>query len=61
MIYIYFYLINRGHPSGAANQATALRQEGVEVMDGNMGELMVDLGIYGWFPNDLPSEVDGVE
>ncbi|KAI9785408.1 MAG: hypothetical protein M1816_000423 [Peltula sp. TS41687] len=46
----------RAHPSGASNQADALRQEGVEVSQGNMGELMVDLGAYGWFPDCLPSE-----
>ena len=49
---------SRGHPSGAAHQAAVLRQEGVEVETGNMGELMVDLGTYGWFPEVLPSEAE---
>jgi len=46
----------RGHPSGAANQAQALRAEGVTVNASNMGELMVDFGQYGWFPRQLPSD-----
>jgi len=29
----------------------------VIVNTGNMGELQVDLGQYGWFPRELPSEV----
>lgn len=45
-----------GHPSGAANQAAVLRQEGVLVTTGSMGELQVDFGEYGWFPRQLPSE-----
>lgn len=48
--------IIRGHPSGATNQAQVLRGEGVTVNTGNMGELMVDLKEYGWFPRQLPSE-----
>jgi methylated-DNA-protein-cysteine methyltransferase-like protein len=47
----------RGHPSGAANQAVVLRGEGVTVSTGSLGELCVDLGTYGWFPKQLPSEV----
>jgi len=47
----------RGHPSGAANQAQVLRGEGVTVSTGNLGELMIDLAGYGWFPRQLPSEV----
>jgi methylated-DNA-protein-cysteine methyltransferase-like protein len=46
----------RGHPSGAANQAQVLRGEGITVTTGNLGELMVDLAEYGWFPRQLPSE-----
>ncbi|KAJ5054205.1 uncharacterized protein L3040_000486 [Drepanopeziza brunnea f. sp. 'multigermtubi'] len=44
------------HPSGAANQAQVLRGEGVAVTAGSMGELSVDLAVYGWFPRQLPSE-----
>ncbi|KAI9820355.1 MAG: hypothetical protein M1827_005977 [Pycnora praestabilis] len=43
-------------PSGASRQAAALREEGVQVGRGNLGELTVDFGIYGWFPSMLPSE-----
>lgn len=46
----------RGEPSGPTRQADALRAEGIEVERGNLGELMVDLGTYGWFPERLPSE-----
>jgi len=46
----------RGHPSGAANQAQVLRGEGVTVNTGTMGELIVDLAEYGWFPRQLPSD-----
>jgi methylated-DNA-protein-cysteine methyltransferase-like protein len=48
--------ITRGHPSGAANQARALREEGVEVSTGSLGEFVVDFSRYGWFPHQLPSE-----
>lgn len=48
-------------PGGAARQAVALRQEGVIVNTGNMGELSVDLGAYGWFPANLPSEEEADE
>ncbi|KFY68268.1 hypothetical protein V496_01188 [Pseudogymnoascus sp. VKM F-4515 (FW-2607)] len=52
----------RGHPSGAANQATVLRGEGVTVTNGALGEFLVDFGEYGWFPRQLPSdEAAGVE
>ncbi|KAL1839324.1 hypothetical protein VTJ49DRAFT_1652 [Mycothermus thermophilus] len=44
------------HPGGAQNQAAALRAEGVVVTTGPLGELMVDLDEYGWFPEVLPSE-----
>jgi methylated-DNA-protein-cysteine methyltransferase-like protein len=27
------------------------------VSTGNLGELMIDLAEYGWFPRQLPSEV----
>lgn len=46
-------------PGGASRQAAALRREGVHVGRGNLGEYLVDLSSYGWFPNELPSE--GVE
>lgn len=49
-LYIY-----RG-PGGAARQAAALRGEGVTVDKGSLGELTVDLGRFGWFPDMLPSE-----
>ena len=43
-------------PGGAARQAAFLRSEGVTVGIGHLGELTVDLGVYGWFPEFLPSE-----
>ncbi len=43
-------------PGAAARQATELRREGVIVSTGSMGELSVDFGTYGWFPEELPSE-----
>ncbi|KAK3939293.1 6-O-methylguanine DNA methyltransferase [Diplogelasinospora grovesii] len=46
----------RSQPAGSQNQATALRAEGVEVLQGPLGELIVDLETYGWFPRRLPSE-----
>ncbi|PSS20297.1 hypothetical protein M430DRAFT_119913 [Amorphotheca resinae ATCC 22711] len=46
----------RGHPSGAANQAQVLHGEGVAVNTGSLGELMIDLAQYGWFPRQLPSD-----
>lgn len=46
----------RSVPSGAADQATALRAEGVTVTTGNLGELLVDFGEFGWFPRLLPSD-----
>ncbi|KAI2611276.1 DNA binding methylated-DNA--cysteine S-methyltransferase [Hypoxylon fragiforme] len=48
----------RSQPSGARNQAAVLQAEGVTVTTGALGELMVDLSEYGWFPNELPSEAD---
>jgi len=50
------YDVSSGHPSGAANQARVLQSEGVTVNTGSLGELMVDLGEYGWFPRQLPSD-----
>ena len=46
----------RSQPSGAQNQATALRAEGVTITTGALGELMIDFDKYGWFPRRLPSE-----
>lgn len=43
-------------PNGAARQAAALRQEGVTVQRGSMGEHSIDFATYGWFPIMLPSE-----
>ncbi|PNY24382.1 DNA binding methylated-DNA-cysteine S-methyltransferase [Tolypocladium capitatum] len=51
--------LRRSQPSGARNQAAALRAEGVEVTTGALGELMVDFAEYGWFPRALPSEGSG--
>ncbi|QIW95278.1 hypothetical protein AMS68_000796 [Peltaster fructicola] len=48
---------NRG-VNGAARQEAALTQEGVEVGRGNLGERTVDFAVYGWFPDDLPSQVN---
>ncbi|KAI0407113.1 MGMT family protein [Xylaria palmicola] len=49
----------RSQPSGARNQAAALRAEGVTVSTDALGELSVDFAEYGWFPDTLPSdEVD---
>ena len=48
----------RSQPSATLNQATALQAEGVQVTTSAMGELMVDLREYGWFPRSLPSEDD---
>ncbi|KAF2837708.1 DNA binding methylated-DNA--cysteine S-methyltransferase [Patellaria atrata CBS 101060] len=43
-------------PGGAARQAAALRREGVHVDRGALGEFSVDFAVYGWFPDELPSE-----
>lgn len=43
-------------PGGALRQAASLRREGVTVGTGHLGELSVDLGAYGWFPELLPSD-----
>jgi methylated-DNA-protein-cysteine methyltransferase-like protein len=47
---------NRGHPSGAAYQATVLQAEGVSVTTSTMGEFIIDFSEFGWFPKQLPSE-----
>lgn len=49
-------IISPRGPGGAARQAVALRQEGVMVEDGSLGELRIDFATYGWFPSHLPSE-----
>ncbi|KAJ3473192.1 hypothetical protein NLG97_g10462 [Lecanicillium saksenae] len=46
----------RNHPTAVRTQAELLRDEGVEVSRGGLGELSVDLSEYGWFPDVLPSE-----
>ncbi|KAM7203983.1 hypothetical protein V8F33_001954 [Rhypophila sp. PSN 637] len=52
----------RSVPAATLNQATALQAEGVTVTTSAMGELMVDLREYGWFPRSLPSEAnEGLE
>ncbi|KAH8897732.1 MGMT family protein [Thozetella sp. PMI_491] len=51
----------RSQPTGAQNQATALRAEGVTVTTGALGELMVDFVEFGWFPRHLPSEQEDGE
>lgn len=43
-------------PGSTTRQAAILRREGVTVGTGHLGELTVDLGAYGWFPDVLPSE-----
>ncbi|MCJ1350841.1 MAG: hypothetical protein MMC33_000822 [Icmadophila ericetorum] len=49
-------VISQRGPGSAARQATVLRQEGVEVERGSLGELTVNFATYGWFPEILPSE-----
>jgi methylated-DNA-protein-cysteine methyltransferase-like protein len=41
--------------NGAANHEAVLEQEGVQVDRGSLGERTVDLRVYGWFPDELPS------
>ncbi|GAM84169.1 hypothetical protein ANO11243_021620 [Dothideomycetidae sp. 11243] len=48
-------------PNGASRQASALRREDVVVERGAMGELTIDLGAFGWFPDMLPSEAAEIE
>jgi len=50
--------LTRSRPSGAQNQAEALKAEGVTVTTGPLGELSVDLAEYGWFPA-VPDGSDG--
>ncbi|KAM0275136.1 hypothetical protein ACHAQH_007510 [Verticillium albo-atrum] len=46
---------------GTAAQAEALRAEGVDVQRRGLGEMCVDLDSYGWFPEDLPSQLEEEE
>ena len=46
---------------GKERQAESLRGEGVEVLEGRMGELTVDLSQWGWFPDRLPDEDEASE
>ena len=43
-------------PGATQRQAAALRRERVVVHTGSMGELSINLAVYGWFPSCLPSE-----
>jgi len=53
----YFHLLTRCRgANGAANQETVLAQEGVQIGRGSLGERTVDFSVYGWFPNELPSQ-----
>lgn len=49
-------MIDYREPGGAARQASVLAGEGVTVINGALGELSIDLKVYGWFPTQLPSE-----
>lgn len=61
-VFVIFFVDKRQRgPSGASRHAAALRAENVEVNQGAMGELTVDLGRFGWFPDVLPSEAGLVE
>ena len=55
---IYRTTVDMSHrgPGGATRQAAFLRREGVTVETGNLGELVIDLEVYGWFPDFLPSK-----
>jgi methylated-DNA-protein-cysteine methyltransferase-like protein len=48
---------------GAQRQADTLTAEGVEVSTGRTGELRVDFGRWGWFPQpgQIPGQLDGDE
>jgi len=48
-------------PSAASHQADALRREGVEVREDAMGQYTIDMSVFGWFPDVLPSEAGLVE
>ncbi|GAB7364573.1 hypothetical protein MBLNU230_g5380t1 [Neophaeotheca triangularis] len=43
-------------PGGAERQAEVLETEGVEAVQGRMGEYEVDMSVYGWRPNRLPND-----
>ncbi|CAI4220135.1 unnamed protein product [Parascedosporium putredinis] len=47
----------RSHPTGALNQAEALRAEGVQTTTSALGEHCVDLSKYGWFPPSFPQRL----
>lgn len=47
---------SRSQPAAAQNQAARLQAEGVEVVRGALGEMMIDFDEYGWFPEELPSQ-----
>jgi methylated-DNA-protein-cysteine methyltransferase-like protein len=47
--------------NGAATQESALALEGVQVERSSLGERIVDFELYGWFPDQLPSEARGDE
>ncbi|KAG5951637.1 hypothetical protein E4U53_002613 [Claviceps sorghi] len=49
----------RSQPHGVQDQVDALRAEGVPVARGPLGEMSVDVDLYGWFPRQLPSEAAG--
>lgn len=51
-------MISHRGPGSAERQAEVLRGEGVEVKRDAMGEFYVDFSRFGWFPSELPSEVD---
>lgn len=50
-------LTQRRGGSGAARQAAALRNEGVDVGRGSLGEYTIDFAVFGWFPDILPSDL----
>ena len=58
---VFVLLTQQRGPSGASRQAAALRAEGIEVEQNAMGEFIVDLDKFGWFPDMLPSEAGLVE
>jgi methylated-DNA-protein-cysteine methyltransferase-like protein len=47
--------------NGAQRQESALALEGVQVERSSLGERIVDFDLYGWFPDQLPSEARGDE
>ncbi|KAL4787142.1 6-O-methylguanine DNA methyltransferase [Aspergillus varians] len=52
-------MISHRGPGSAERQAEALLGEGVEVVSDSLGEFYVDFARFGWFPEELPSEVEG--